>query len=393
MINHATIARRYIRNKGSNFSTFLSYTTILGIAMGVTSLILTISVMNGFESQLIDRTLMASPHISIYTQDKPIKKKIIHQDILKEYIFKSDTAVVKVGSTIKGAKILGFSDLSNFKSRTIAGSNQNIIDKPRRIGLGVGLANSMNATIGTKVDVIYEGDDKRPKTRVYKVGYIYEVGFASFDNAVAIINLKESERNWPDSKYILGIRVKDPMLAKVIANKIGIEYDCLHCVESWQDKNRNILEAMRLERTVMAIILSIVVVISLFNLVSSLVMTVKDKTSSIAILKTMGATKSDIRKIFMLQGFIMGIIGATIGLVIGLILANYIGEIIRFYESLYGQKILDPSIYYITEIKSVIVYSQVLSFYFVAIVLSIITTIIPSRMASKIEIVKGLDNV
>ena len=392
MIRHSTIARRYIRNKGSNFSTFLSYTTMLGIALGVASLILTISVMNGFEKQLIDRTLMASPHISVYSYAPPDYDSITSSEVTQKYTFKSNSGVIKVGSKVKGAKILGLSDFSNFKSKPIAGSPEDILNKPRRIALGVGLANALNATIGSKLDVIYEDEGNKPKTRVYKVGYIYEVGFASFDNAVAIISLSEAEHNWKDSQYIMGLRVKDPMSVDIVANEIRAKYGCLDCVESWREKNRNILEAMRMERTVMAIILSIVVLISLFNLVSSLVMTVKDKTSSIAILKSMGATRFDIRKIFMLQGFIMGVIGATVGLLAGLIVATNIASIVAFFESLMGSRILDPSIYYITEIKSEIIFSQVLIFYISAIVLSIITTIIPSRIASNIEIVKGLEN-
>lgn len=392
MINHAVIARRYVRNRGSSFSTFLSYTTILGIALGVTSLILTISVMNGFESQLIDRTLMASPHLSIYTQNKPDHSQLSQPQITAKYTFKENSAVLKARSNIQGAKVFGFTDFNNFKSNPVEGLPKEIFSKPRRIALGAGLANKLNATIGSKVDIIYEGSGREPKTRVFKVGYIYEVGFASFDNAVAIISLDESEKIWGTEDYIFGLKIDDPMSVREIANEIRERYGCIDCVESWQDKNRNILEAMRMERTVMAIILSIVVLISLFNLVSSLVMTVKDKTSSIAILKSMGATGSDIQKIFVYQGLIMGIVGSTLGLLLGLVMSIYISDIVVFFEMALGSKILDPSIYYITEIKSDIKPPQVLLFYFSAIILSVLTTIIPSKIASKIEIVKGLEN-
>lgn len=392
MINHSKIALRYIRNKGSNFSTFLSYTTMLGIALGVASLIVTISVMNGFEKQLIDRTLLASPHISIFSDGKPDLEAVDYPEVTNKYVFKENSSVIKVGSKVRGAKVFGFSDFNNFKSNHVDGNPNHIFSKPRRVALGVGLANLLGANIGSKLDIIYEDDNGKPKTRVYKVGYIYEVGFAGFDNAVAIIDLNESEKTWPDNQFIVGLKVSDPMDVNILTNALRDRYQCAECIESWQDKNRNILEAMALERTVMAIILSIVVLISLFNLISSLVMTVKDKTPSIAILKSMGATKSDIQRIFITQGFVMGVIGATIGLLCGVIISIYISDIVDFFETIMGSKVLNPDVYYITEIKSEIILGQVVLFYLSSIFLSIITTIVPSKIASKIEIVKGLDN-
>ena len=367
-----------------------------GIGISVASLILTISVMNGFEREMIDRTLSFAPHLEVYSSDKNLINDLSDNNIKSKYTYTQNQSIIKSGDNLKGVRVFGIENFDNFKTKVVSGSKKAIIDNSRRISLGIGLAKTLDADIGSKIELIFESKEQGTKTKVFKVGMIYEVGMHLYDENVAIINIKDAEKIWKDSGYVLGFKLIDPMDVKTIYHKFSSQLansttSCGTCLDDWENKNKNIINALKTERTVMGIILSILVLISVFNLVSSLMMTVKDKTTSISILKTMGATNNDIRKIFILQGTVIGLVGATIGGAIGILLSINIEDVVGLYESLAGSKIMDPDVYYISTITADINFTQVAMFYFSAVFISILSTIYPSHVASNIEIVQGLE--
>lgn len=394
MIGHYSIAARYIRNKGNKFTSFLSIITILGISLGVASLIVTTSVMNGFSKQIIDRILNTTAHIEVYSHGDSLNLEMGTN--VNTSIIKKNSAVIK-GNGVKGVQVISLNKRNGLDLRVVSGNSNSIYKEERRLGIGIGVADRLNLVVGDKISLIYEDKNKKAKTKIYKVGYIFESGVGAYDENVATISMDAGEKLWPSSVYINEIRVLNPMdldnhVLKIKKHLKEIGLGCTDCIITWKDKNKNLMGAMDTERVVMALILSIIVLISLFNLLSSLMMTVKDKTSSICMMKTIGANSRDIKKIFMIQGGLMGVVGATAGGIFGLILSNYIEVIVGFFERLFGSKILDPSIYYVSTITSEINYTEVAVFYFGAIILSIVSTIYPARIASKTEIVSGLEN-
>jgi lipoprotein-releasing system permease protein len=394
MIGHYNIALRYIRNKGNKFTSFLSIITILGISLGVASLIVTTSVMNGFSKQIIDRILNTTAHIEVYSQSDNLNLDLGGDS--RTTIIKKNSAVIK-GNGVKGVQVISLNKDNGLNLNIVSGDKNSIYGKKRKLGVGVGVADRLKIEVGDKVSLIYEDKNKKAKTKIYRIGYIFESGVGAYDENIATISMGGGEKLWPNSIYINEIRVSNPMdlekhVTKIKSHLKMVGLACPDCIITWKDKNKNLMGAMDTERVVMALILSIIVLISLFNLLSSLIMTVKDKTSSICMMKTIGANNNDIKKIFMIQGGLMGVVGATAGAIFGLILSNYIEIIVGFFERLFGSKILDPSIYYVSTITSEINYTEVAVFYFGAIILSIISTIYPARIASKTEIVSGLEN-
>jgi lipoprotein-releasing system permease protein len=350
--------------------------------------------MNGFSKQIIDRILNTTAHIEVYSQSDNLNLDLGGDS--RTTIIKKNSAVIK-GNGVKGVQVISLNKDNGLNLNIVSGDKNSIYGKKRKLGVGVGVADRLKIEVGDKVSLIYEDKNKKAKTKIYRIGYIFESGVGAYDENIATISMGGGEKLWPNSIYINEIRVSNPMdlekhVTKIKSHLKMVGLACPDCIITWKDKNKNLMGAMDTERVVMALILSIIVLISLFNLLSSLIMTVKDKTSSICMMKTIGANNNDIKKIFMIQGGLMGVVGATAGAIFGLILSNYIEIIVGFFERLFGSKILDPSIYYVSTITSEINYTEVAVFYFGAIILSIISTIYPARIASKTEIVSGLEN-
>lgn len=387
MIGHNKIALRYIINKGNRFTTFLSMMTMLGIMIGVTSLIVTTSVMNGFGEQIISKILNTVPHIEVhYSQNQKFDNVngVQSQVLKKEIVIKKDR--------IKGIQLIGASRDSLDKLNIVNGLSGD------GIGLGIGLSESLGVVVGEKIEIIYESKGKKKvKTKKLIVDFIYESGVAAYDENISYMEINTAKIIWPEANTINEIRLKNPMDAKATATEIRKQLDdsgvkCDLCVKTWLERNKNLMSAMETERIVMALILFIIILVSMFNLISSLVMTVKDKTSSICMMKTIGATTKDIRKIFILKGFYLGLIGGTMGVLLGLAISINIEYIVSTIESIVGAELLNPDVYYVSNITSKIEYSEVIIFYVVSIVASVLATIYPSRIASKIEISKGLES-
>ena len=397
MINHSKIAKRYIAGGKGSFSSFLSISTIIGMAIGVWSLILITSVMNGFEKQLLAQTLMVSNHLEVYSEDKNLIKKINVEGITNKVILKKNSSVIKFKDQIKGVRVLGSTIelLEKYNLYDGVGLVNSIDNKRRSISIGDKLSEHMGVTLGSKIDIIYSKDGET-KTKVFKVGYIYDSGVSFFDNNIVIINIKESESIWGENDYTYAISVNDPAKVELTKAKIKeiIKKDpnsCEECILDWKDTNTHLMTALKTEKTAMVAILSILLFVSMFNLISSLLMTVKDKIKEIGVMRTLGAKKSDIKKIFLMKGVMIGFIGSTLGLILGLISAFYITEISTLIEAIIGFNLLDPEVFRISVIISDIQALEVSIIYVGSIIVTILSSLIPALKAGNIQIVDALD--
>jgi len=388
--NYFFIARKFLSNRGSKFSLFMSRATAIGIAISVSCLIVIISIMNGFEKQLIDRTLSVEPHIELYTADKRHSEDIALVDgIMGLSIAQEHTAVIKSKGEIAGVKVMSISPDNSLRLVDVMG-DKNSIFNDGYIALGVGLSKKINATIGDRVNIIYQNEKNQTKTKVKKVGYIYEVGLHSFDTNVLMMSVETSESIWSSGEYVIHIRVDNPHDVEKVNTDIKTIIGCDNCTTTWKEKNKILLSALETEKRVMMIIMFLVIVITLFNLITSLVMTIKDKSAEISILKSLGYTRFDILSIFMIQGWVLGLVGSTIGVALGVLVSINVESIVSFIEGMMGSEILSSEIYYISTITSDIRINEVAYFYILSILLSVMATSIPAAIASKIEIYKGM---
>ncbi len=397
MIGHFFIARKLVKNKTNKFTTILSYGSIVGIALSFACLIVTLSVLNGFQQQILDRILTVDSHMEVSYADKTLYENINIISQTKKRLLKKDNSVIKRNKTLKGIQVIGVNANEKLSLREISGE-YDFSDSEKLIGLGVSLAREFGVSVGDVVEILYENAKGKPKMQKFEVSFIYEVGMAAYDSNTAIINIKDSEELFPNSLYIHGIDIENPIdmaaAEKELTEELlplGIECKSnSRCFTTWQTKNRNLMEALKTERVVMALILAIVIIIALTNLATTLFVSAKDKVNAISIMKTLGAKAKDIKKIFFYQGLIIGTTGANIGLALGVLLSLNLEKIILFFEGLFGEKIMNPEVYYITTIKATIEPNQILFFYISILVISAVITIFPSLSAAKMDMLEGI---
>jgi lipoprotein-releasing system permease protein len=329
--------------------------------------------------------------------DKTLYENINIISQTKKRLLKKDNSVIKRNKTLKGIQVIGVNANEKLSLREISGE-YDFSDSEKLIGLGVSLAREFGVSVGNVVEILYENAKGKPKMQKFEVSFIYEVGMSAYDGNTAIINIKDSEELFPNSLYIHGIDILDPidMAAaekELTKELLRLDVDCKSnskCFTTWQTKNRNLMEALKTERVVMALILAIVIIIALTNLATTLFVSAKDKVNAISIMKTLGAKAKDIKKIFFYQGLIIGTTGANIGLALGVLLSLNLETIILFFEGLFGEKIMNPEVYYISTIKATMEPSQILFFYISILVISAVITIFPSLSAAKMDMLEGI---
>lgn len=397
MIGHFFIARKLVKNKTNRFTTVLSYGSVIGIALSFACLIVTLSVLNGFQKQILDRILTIESHMEISYSDKGLYDNINIESQIERRLQKKDNSVLKKKKNLKGVKVIGV-DPSEKINLHINIGEYNLDEIKNGIGIGVGLANELNIYIDDKVEILYENEKGKAKMEAFKVAFIYEVGMSAYDSNTVIINIENSEFLFPDSLYIHGIDVDNPLdlstakseLSKEVLTKEVACYKTGVCYTTWQEKNKNLMEALKTERVVMSLILTIVIIIALTNLATTLFVSEKDKVNAISVMKTLGAKAKDIKKIFFYQGLIVGFTGANIGLVLGVLLSLGLEDIVSFFENIFGEKIMNPDVYYISTIKAEMDPMQILFFYVCVLVIAALITILPSMSAAKMDMLEGI---
>ncbi len=404
------IGTRYIRAKRRNhFISFISVVSMLGLIIGITALITVISVMNGFDSELRSRILgmVSQATISSVADSMPdwqqalaVAERNPHVKGAAPYVERE--AFLRGNAASQGAIIRGIlpeqePKVTDIGSKMIAGKLSALTSGSWGIVLGKELALQLGVNVGDRVIVyapLFSANPVTgvvPRLRRFTVTGIFEAGMQEYDSGLAIVNMHDAAKLYRlDGPS--GIRLKLDNLfvanrvAATLANKLGAAYR----VQGWMQQHANFFKAIAMEKMVMFIILSLIVAVAAFNLVSSLVMLVTDKQSDIAILRTLGATPRSIMGVFMIQGMLIGLMGIVIGVACGVALAINLPVIVDWIQNLTGYQFLPESVYYINNVPSRLRWSDVGWITGMAFVFSLLATIYPAWRASRTQPAEAL---
>ncbi|MBL1321106.1 MAG: lipoprotein-releasing ABC transporter permease subunit [Methylophaga sp.] len=406
------IGLRYTRAKRRNhFISFISLTSMIGVALGVMALIIVLSVMNGFEKELRERILGMTSHAFITGADGTLKDWQALQSqiegqphLLDSAPFVEGQAMLSQGTRVRGSLIRGVDPklegrVSTIGDKIIPGQGRFDALQPGSFGiiLGKELAIAMGVSTGDKITLITPHVSPTPAgviprlKRLDVVG-VFQVGMSEYDSALAIMNIEDAAKLFRIPNKVTGLRLKldDVFQARKISFDILNTLPANFRASDWTYQYKNFFKALKTEKVVMFVILLLIVAVAAFNIVSTLIMMVTDKQSDIAILRTLGMKPRDIMTIFMVQGTLIGVFGTLIGIIAGVTIALNVPTLIAGLEGLLGYQFLPPQVYYISELPSDLRQNDVIIIGVVSFVLSILSTIYPSWRASKIRPAEAL---
>lgn len=405
----AFIGLRYLRAKRRNhFISFISMVSMLGIALGVAALITVISVMNGFEQELRSRILGMVSHATVTgfsdrMEDWPRAIEIARQDprVLGAAPFVEREVMIQ-GVRVSGAFLRGVDpklerEVSDVADKVDEGDWDSLEAGAWRVVLGKELALWLGVSIGDSV-TIYAPSVRStpagslPTLRQFTVTGVFEVGMAEYDRGMAIVHLDDASRLMRMDGEVTGVRLKleDMFRAWMVATDLAERLGGLYRVRDWTQEHSNFFRAVQTERMVMFVILSLIVAVAAFNLVSTLVMLVTDKQADIAILRTLGATPGSVMGIFVIQGMVSGVIGIALGVVGGVLLAMNVTNVMRFLEAVFGFQLMPAEIYYISELPSDLRAENVIIITVLSFVMSLIATLYPAWRAARTQPAEAL---
>ena len=399
-----SIGLRYLRAKRRNgFISFISLASILGILIGVMALITTISVMNGFQEVLRERILGMVSHATIDGLDGPLEN---WQNVVG--VSKKDARVLGAapyvqtetllqGSRRQGALLRGVlpgmePGVSNLGEKMKQGSLNDLQPGKYRIILGKELAQMLGVGVGDSVNVFVSEATVTPigpipRARRFEVSGIFEVGAQEYDFGLAVIHLQDAQRLMRMGDGVTGVRLKldDLWDAWNVARSLANRMDGMYRVRDWTRDHENFFRSLKMEKTIMFVLLSLVIAIAAFNLVSSLVMLVQDKQADIAILRTLGLSPGAVMRVFMVQGTVIGIVGVSLGVIGGVLLSQNLSIIVKFVEGLTGSELMPADVYYISGVPTAIETSDVALVALIALLMCLLATIYPAWRAARTD--------
>lgn len=397
------IGLRYIRAKRKNhFVSFIAFISIGGVALGVFALIVVLSVMNGFGNELRDRTLSMTSHATIsgydgYLRDWPLvlEKAEKEAQVVAAAPYISKEVMLSNGRRVSGSLVRGIqpekeSKVSLVESKMISGSLFDLKAGEYGIVIGKELANTLGVYEGDRITVItpqasITAVGVMPRLRRFRVVGVFEVGMHEYDAAMAYMHLQDAAKLFSFKDKINGVRLKltdlfeAPRITREIENNFGEDF----WVRDWSKQHKNFFRALKTEKTVMFIILLMMISVAALNIVSTLMMTVTDKESDIAILRALGMRPSSIMTIFIIQGAFIGFFGTVIGVAAGVPVALNVFEIVSWLEQLFNTDFLPSDVYYISDITADVKVSEVMTYALAAFSVTILATIYPAWRASR----------
>lgn len=397
------IGSRYVRSRNANgFVSLISAISMLGIAIAVAVLILVLSVVNGFERELKDRLLAMTAHGSI----ESVEGRLDDWESLTD-IAARNPRVRANAPYVRGQALLVFADrLSGVELRGIEPAAENAVSGVGgtmvdgelsalaagefNIVLGVELAEALHVNVGDKVTVtLAEGivtpAGVVPRTKRFTVSGIYRVGMYEFDRRLAFINLDDARRLYRMGAAVTGVRIAVDRIfeAPDVVREVALAFGRPVLVSDWTRRHVNFFRSIQITKSILFVILLLVVAVAAFNIVSTLVMVVRDKQADIAILRTAGARPSSILKIFVTQGSVIGIVGTAAGVLFGILLALNLESIVASLEATFGIKFLAPDVYFISDLPSELRVGDVLRISAIALALALASTIYPAWAAAR----------
>jgi len=402
------IGFRYVRRRSQGFFvSFISWISLLGVCVGVAALITILSVMNGFEGELRTRLLNMAAHATLSGTPEELwdwqglaAKARRYPQVLGVAPYVELQSMVGRGLELSGALVRGVlpevepqvSDIGRFM---VSGSMRDLTPGSRHMILGSGLAWALQAQVGDELTVLIprvaDGGglplELRPRMETFTVSGIFEAGVQEQDGSVALVHMSDAAALGGTGGAPTGLRLKfaDIFAAPVLAGQVGKSVDPRLTVSDWSRENASYFRAVRIEKTMMTLILMLIVGVAAFNIVAALVMVVNEKRTDIAILRTVGLAPRSVVAIFMSQGIVIGWFGTLLGVALGLALAMNVETLVPLLEQTFGVHIMDPDVYYITQIPSEVQWPQVAVIAFTALLLTVLATVYPSLRAAQTE--------
>lgn len=404
------IGLRYTRAKRKNhFISFISLISMGGIALGVMTIIVVIGVMNGFDKELKERMLGTVSHatISAYSGEnldnwQDALEKTKHEPLVIGAAPYLNAEAMLKAARAESAMIRGItpkleSSVTDLENKMQYGSLQDLQPGAFNIILGRDLAIQLGAGPGDKItayipEIRATAVGITPRIKRFNVVGIFEIGMYEYDAKLALINLHDAQKILRKGNGVEGIRLKleDLMQAPEVSRKLAYQMDGFYRVRDWTQENVNFFKATQTERVVMFIILSMIVAVAAFNILSTLVMLVTEKQSDVAILRTLGMSSLQVMGIFMISGTLIGLIGTVLGTIAGILFAINLESIVHWLETTFKTEFLSKEVYYITEISADLHSADVITIVIVAYGLSVLATIYPAWRASRVQPAEAL---
>ena len=403
------VAMRYLRaRRQEGFISVIAWFSLLGIALGVATLIIVMSVMNGFRQELLSRILGVNGHLSVYG----VERSLANYDRLSGQVAEVE-GIVRVTPIIEGQVMASANDQAtgalvrglkpeDLRARAILADNIQFGDLDDFMGLdsvliGTRLAQKLRLNVGDKITLISpEGNITAfgtvPRLRSYKIAALFKVGMHEYDSSFIFMPLAAAQKYFklPQAVNYLDVVIAEPDKARAKMREVWRAVGAQGRIYDWQQSNSSFFNAIQVERNVMFLILTLIIVVAAFNIISSLIMLVKDKGRDIAILRTMGATRGMIMRVFFLSGASVGVFGTFAGLILGLAFAENIETIRHWIQTFTGTELFAAEIYFLSQLPAEVDSGEVVTVVSMGLVLSFLATLYPSWRAARLDPVEAL---
>ena len=402
-----TRAGRATRRNG--FISFISGVSMLGISLGVAALIIVLSVMNGFQQELRARILGVASHVQITGPNNVLhdwqptaQRALEHREVAAAAPYVNAQAMLSFNGNVRGALVRGVlpdmeDQVADIGKHMIEGRLDRLRPGEFGIVLGVEIARALGVYPGDQVALIAPQGlvtpaGVIPRLKQFRVTGIFSVGHYEYDSGLALIHLQDAQRLYQLGDNVSGVRLKlhDLFKSREVAHELTQNAVAEIYVSDWTRHHATFFRAVEIEKRVMFIILTLIVAVAAFNIVSTLVMVVTDKQSDVAILRTLGASPGSIMKVFLVQGALIGIVGTLLGVIFGVVVAQNIDVIVPAIERVFSVQFLSKEVYFISELPSDVQLDDVIGVTAVALVLSLLAGIYPSWRASRVRPAEAL---
>ena len=406
------IAYKYLRSKkSSRFTSIISKSSVIGISLGIAAIIVVMSIMNGFHSEMRDKILSMVSHVIITEKNYTLKnwdklkfKIDKNKLVLNSAPYVEGQAMISFDGNVHGIQLKGIipeyeKNVTSLSDNIIEGDSNNIGLKPYQISIGIDLAKKMNLSIGDKITLVIPRANTTligivPRLKRFEVGSIFKFGMQQYDKNLVFIDINEAQILYDMGSNVTGLRLKlnDLFKVKKVSNFINSNFNSDYIVIDWTMMNKNFFNALKMEKTMLMLLMFLIVLVATFNIISSLFMVVSEKKSDIAILKTIGMNSKNVMYIFILQGTFLGIAGIVLGLGIGLLISLNLDYVVSFIEYILGHSLLNSDIYMISTVPVKIEVKDLLYVSIISFVFALLSAIYPAINASKTkpaEVLKG----
>ena len=408
------VARRYLRaRRGERFVSVIAIFSLVGIALGVGTLIIVMSVMGGFKTDLLGRILGFNGHLGVYGTGTPLTNfdadaskirglpgVVTAIPVMDGQVLLTDDRNNNTGGFVRGIRQDDLRSLHAVSDHIRAGS-LNDFKGPDAIAIGITLANRFGLTTGGKITLVSPQGAATafgtiPRVRSYTIAAIFQVGMNEYDSGYVFLPLDSAQIFFqqPNQATQIEVQVNDPDNARAIGRSIldALPNQPIRIID-WQQTNNSFFAAIQVEQNVMFLILTLIILVAAFNVISSLIMMVKDKTRDIAVLRTVGAGRGAIMRIFLMVGASVGVTGTILGTLIGVVFCLNVERIQGWVEAITGRTVFDPTVYYLAHLPARLDWHEVLQIIIMSLVLSLLATLYPSWRAARTDPVEALRNV